>query len=582
MHNRIPANTPLSSPLTPRETTPAADAARETKSTPAAPATPDRVQISKGAGEAAGKDILVRVLPQDPSVGGTEDIKFSQDKIGKVVGDKTPDNRVRVDDGRNPKAIADPDGNFFYNVGTPQFDQVNAHTVVSRTLDMYQGLLGHKINWAFSDPTLTVKPHAEEGQNAYYSRWEKAVNFFYFNSPALQKTVQTSEAADVVSHETGHAVLDALRPNYMGGWSPETGAVHESFGDMTAMLFAMQDDQNLALALQQTGGDLSKPSLISNLAEEFGLALHRGDSDPKNDNQNYLRTALNKFVYQDPSTLPDGRDDSKLTSEVHNFSRLFTGTFYDGLKSVYDGSRAGGKDNLSALKEARDVMAADLAKGVELAPVSNASYHDLALAMLKADKLNFGGQHVNTLGKVFVARKILSEGDVKQLTAKAGGEFAPPLRLPGKVKGPADLQRFIESHRRELGIPEGVKLEPACLMQDGQGNRFATCEFTREVPLDDLKGGAGPLKGLATDLTGGLCLSLGPDGTINQSSFADVDAKTVSEARREIKKAFDQGLVTEMKPDGSFENRAPDGRLYKALVYEEGGRHKIKRIPVAD
>jgi Zn-dependent metalloprotease len=44
--------------------------------------------------------------------------------------------------------------------------------------------------------------------------------------------VYTCRSFDIVAHEAGHAYLDALKPSWWG-YDGQTGAFHESFGDLT-------------------------------------------------------------------------------------------------------------------------------------------------------------------------------------------------------------------------------------------------------------------------------------------------------------------------------------------------------------
>jgi hypothetical protein len=44
----------------------------------------------------------------------------------------------------------------------------------------------------------------------------------------------------VVCHELGHAILDALKPQLFNVASTEAGAFHEAFGDISAILCALQ------------------------------------------------------------------------------------------------------------------------------------------------------------------------------------------------------------------------------------------------------------------------------------------------------------------------------------------------------
>ena len=81
--------------------------------------------------------VKVKVFPQDPLVGPTETILLPKD----IIGDRLTSTRIKTQD-RAPIAIADTDGNYDYEVGTPQFDQVNAHAIVANTLFMYDKVPG--------------------------------------------------------------------------------------------------------------------------------------------------------------------------------------------------------------------------------------------------------------------------------------------------------------------------------------------------------------------------------------------------------------------------------------------------------
>ena len=57
---------------------------------------------------------------------------------------------------------------------------------------------------------------------------------------AAGRTVFSGESPDVVCHELGHAILDSLKPQLFDAASMEVAAFHESFGDMSASLSALQ------------------------------------------------------------------------------------------------------------------------------------------------------------------------------------------------------------------------------------------------------------------------------------------------------------------------------------------------------
>ena len=87
---------------------------------------------------------------------------------------------------------------------------------------------------------------------------------------------------DIIAHETGHAILDGLRPLYLENSSLQTAAFHESIADLTAIMAALLNNELRWEVAKESEGDLSKDQIISSLAEEFGYYSY---------GREYLRTA---------------------------------------------------------------------------------------------------------------------------------------------------------------------------------------------------------------------------------------------------------------------------------------------------
>jgi len=94
---------------------------------------------------------------------------------------------------------------------------------------------------------------------------------------------------------------------------------------MSAILSALQLPSVRTAAL--SGLKQHKPSQLSRLAEQLGWAIRQ--TDPQAVDPDCLRNASNTFKYVDPQTLPDSAPATQLCAEVHSFSRVFTGAFYD-------------------------------------------------------------------------------------------------------------------------------------------------------------------------------------------------------------------------------------------------------------
>src|SRR5262245_12436676 len=119
---------------------------------------------------------------------------------------------------------------------TFQFHQVSVWALLQCALSFFEdgSALGRSIPWAFEGNRLIVVPHAGFGENAYYDRTSKSLQFYYFGE--AKATVYTCLSVDIVNHEFAHAVLDGIRPLYNASSTPQTGAFHEFVGDLTAIL----------------------------------------------------------------------------------------------------------------------------------------------------------------------------------------------------------------------------------------------------------------------------------------------------------------------------------------------------------
>ncbi len=103
---------------------------------------------------------------------------------------------------------------------TLQFHQVNVWAVAQRALDFFESGfgLGRRIPWGFEGNRLIIVPHAGPGENAYYDRQSKSLQFYYFDRGA--ERIHTCLSTDIVNHEFGHAVLDGIRPHFMSRCCP--------------------------------------------------------------------------------------------------------------------------------------------------------------------------------------------------------------------------------------------------------------------------------------------------------------------------------------------------------------------------
>jgi hypothetical protein len=284
---------------------------------------------------------------------------------------------------------------FIFTPGTPQFDCAHTWAVVRETLTMFERLRGGvKIPWAWNTAgntdVLTVMPQAGVTPNAYYSRGQKALKFFYFTPPPTPSgpspTVFTCRSLDIVAHETGHAVLDGLKPGWIAGSSsPQTGGLHEAMGDISAILLALSQMDQVEAVIALSRGNLHNTNFIAALAEQFGAALGRTTG---------LRNADNNLKL------------SEVGNEVHAISQVFTGAIYDILADIYlfEWMRQRAERGPAfILHEVAHRLGKLLVEAIVAAPAVNASYADVANKMLVIS----AGQNDPPIYRTFIRNRFI-------------------------------------------------------------------------------------------------------------------------------------------------------------------------------
>ena len=307
----------------------------------------------------------VLMWKQDPSVA---EIGIRKAFLPRPVSTGPKDARIATTIVGIPPVVANALGDFIQTPLTAEFDAVHTFAVVRQTLTMYQRALAvgntlATIPWRWNSPTnsdpLQVFPRHSQMQNAFYSPGQKLLAFGHFMQGSTQ--IFTCRCLDIGAHESGHAVLDGLKPNWISASNPQTGGLHESFGDLTAIFLALSQLDQVEAVIAQTKGNLHDKTFLSDLAEQFGLALGR---------PNGLRNADNDLTL------------SQVGTEVHAISQVFTGAIYDVLADIYAFERRAVKDDAVVLLETGRYLLSLLIRAIAAAPNANATYADVANQML--------------------------------------------------------------------------------------------------------------------------------------------------------------------------------------------------------
>jgi hypothetical protein len=331
------------------------------------------------------------------TISAWEDDPGQPDTTNKPIEHPAPD----IEQPPLPSMIAGkaaPSGG--YPQGTPDFRHWTAADALRRVADFWGPIVGAGTQW---HPTVgqQLTANLDEGEefNAFYDR--KGLNFFH--GEVAGSTVYSGESPDVVCHEFGHAVLDAVQPSLWAAMSAEPPALHEAFADISAMLSALQLPSLRETVLAETGGQIDRSSRVSRLAEQLGWAIRQ--FAPQAVEADCLRNASNSFFYQDPTTLPPQAPSSSLCSEPHNFSRVFSGAILTAMAGMLEAQPIHDSQGLEQVTHDAGVLLIEAARAT---PVCVSYYSQLAAHMLAVDQARFAGKYATALRAGFVKHGVLS------------------------------------------------------------------------------------------------------------------------------------------------------------------------------
>jgi hypothetical protein len=310
-----------------------------------------------------------------------------------------------------------------YRQGTTAFRFWNAADSLTRSAQFWAALVPDQIGWHAGD-VLPALVDAGTDLNAYYDRH----GLYFFHDHVGGQAVYSGESPDVLCHELGHAVLDALAPALWNTATIETAALHESFGDISAMLSALELESVRTAVIAETAGRLSRSSRISRLAEQLGWAIRQAHPDAVD--RDCLRNAANSFFYSAPESLPPMAPASALSSEPHSFSRVFTAAWLDALAGMAAITGGSITDLLRVSREA----GALIVRAVARAPIVSNYFAQVAAEVLRADAELFEGKYREPIRHAFVGRGVLSSSSAAMVTRRYGRRTKPATPAAGRSR----------------------------------------------------------------------------------------------------------------------------------------------------
>jgi hypothetical protein len=368
--------------------------------------------------------------------------------------------------------------------GTAALRYWTAADALRRGADFWTGMDGGPAAWqADIGEQLAVTLDKTVRLNAEYRR---DGGLIFYHQEVAGHTCYTAESPDIACHELGHAVLDAIRPQLWDEMSIEIAGLHEAFGDVSALLVALQLPSVREAVLAETGGEVWRTSRVSRIGEQLGWAMrqvtpHRAEAD-------CLRNAANEWFYRDPGLLPPQAPATTLSSKPHSFSRVFTGA----ILKVLAGMAASDGAEEAGLQEASRDLGQLLVDAIREAPVSAGYFSQIAAHMLVADGRRFGSSNLDALKFGFVRHGILALDSATELTGEEIPPSPPAGTAPPEEGGDAAWtalpgRRYGFEERLLVRVPPtapALAVESSAL--DYAGVRPATATRGAELYVEDL------------------------------------------------------------------------------------------------
>lgn len=360
---------------------------------------------------------------------GSDSINYSDQTLYQANDPSTPDLRITVQLPPRPTPLQINVVGFRgtqSSWGTPEMDATCVYVTCAKSIEHIQKLNNGPQKWA-AVKILEAHPRAGRQMNAYYDR--KALRFFYDQDPRNARMLFLCESSDVVAHELGHALLDAMRPDFWNVSALEIWSFHEAFADINAVMATGQFDQVLDKALSQNSGNMHKSNVLSMLAEEVGAALGIKGG---------LRNAVNTFKYVNPDTLPVNAPYDQLARECHSFGRVFLGAWYEMMANMYDLNKTTMPPK-TALKMAMDDAFMLMLRAIPKAP----RIPRFTEAIAKIMETLAPARYKDIVHNTFVARQLLPATHMQSFMGMKWEDFAKRDKPIVAFISEQDKSRFV-------------------------------------------------------------------------------------------------------------------------------------------
>jgi hypothetical protein len=452
--------------------------------------------------------------------------------------------------GRKMGRYAVPD-----DIYAPDFIRTSVLGMVLKTMRLFSepSALGREIKWAFPNPQLRVLPRAGEGSNAFYERESGTLQFLYFKNPhSPEQTIYTSLSRDIVAHETGHALIDAIVPALYDALTPQSLAVHEAIADMTAVITAMRSNNLTLRVLERTRGSIRNPTAFSSLAPEFGKAMD------KSGRAGSLRSLWNDKTLDPADTSRDenNRPNRVDPADPHALSEVLSGALYRTLVRMQEKAwkRYGGDFSSSgrALAEAITRFQRIVFRAIDYLPPGEASFAEYGRALSLEVMTSFSSwdKESDWLAEELKRRHVIGGKDAIQREEPEKIYSVKTIDVDRLIRSDSEADQFVKKYRDVFNIPPRVPFTvyPRTKSSKGYGwgkewDTERSYEVLLKVSWEQVEEDAFDKKfPTARKITCGTTVKLTTDGSVGNVLTTEVETQK-PERDRMVRSLLEKGLL---------------------------------------
>ena len=364
------------------------------------------------------EEIAISVSPEAMQQGPADDRMFVVDAVSKL-----PYNNFFRPPFRGEARAAvqpGPDGHFTHlDPDSRDFSAATMYATVRRVLNIWEDYFGHFIEWHFASDfgRLELIPLIE---------WDNAQSGYGFLEFGFGRTVSGTidhkrpycENFDVLAHELGHSIIFAEVgvPSSPADDAVDYGGMHESAGDLVAIIGSLHFDSLVDKLLDETKGNLLTINGLDRVGElsesrEIRVAFNGRRMSDVGDEPHERSLPLTGAIFDTMVEVfqQDLVDRKLISPDLRVRSTNLPGSAEDladiqeDFAAAYSGNEDAFKD---ALLLARDYLGRLLAVTWGRLSPNFLTYHDVLRTLMRADREISGGENQSMIRECFVWREI--------------------------------------------------------------------------------------------------------------------------------------------------------------------------------